>query len=100
MIIRSQDKESIVNFNNVESLDMHKYKVDKYKAYADEENPNTFYIGYVGLSNSICWLGRYSTEEKAINVLDMIGRKYAEYKYGERYEDFVFQMPQDNEVTI
>lgn len=108
MIIRSQDKESIVNFSNVESVDIHKYKVDEYKAYADEESPNVFYIGYVGLSNEICWIGRYSTNKKAIKVLDEIAFSYAfdqtisanESCGGQvTLEPYVFQMPQDYEVT-
>ena len=109
MIIKSQDKESIVNFSNVESLDIHKYRVDERKAYADDENPNTFYIGYVGLSSEICWLGRYATKKKAIKVLDDIAHNYA-FEQSISSNQFcggqitltpnVFEMPQDEDVTV
>ena len=43
-------------------------------------------------------LGWYSTEEKAIKVLDMICRAYEHFRGGNVYEHSIFQMPQDSEV--
>ena len=55
-------------------------------------------------SNDYLWIGTYSTEEKAIKVLDMIqsayGKSFEEERnnyIGHRY-NVVFQMPQDSEV--
>lgn len=73
MIIRSQDKKSIttdLNLTIYEDDWTHKYEI----------------------SNSVgVDLGEYSTEEKAIKVLDMICEKAF-------VQANVFQMPQDSEV--
>lgn len=42
-------------------------------------------------------LGKYSSEEKAIKVLDMIGEYYINTNNS---RCLVFQMPQDNNITI
>lgn len=67
MIIRSQDKKKIATF-------------DKCKA---TESGEVFVNG--------AFFGNYSTEEKAVKVLDMI-----QSNYERRWE--AFQMPQDSEV--
>ena len=80
MIIRSQDKKKIATF-------------DKCKA---TESGEVFVNG--------AFFGNYSTEEKAIKVLDMICENYQECKMCEcgrrqiAQVEFVFQMPQDSEV--
>ena len=94
MIIRSQNKKGIINFNNIDTIGI---------------EPN--YCGYDvaaynGTQESCVKLGEYSTEEKAIKVLDMICEKYKEpivranYTDNESliYANSVFQMPQDSEV--
>ena len=46
-------------------------------------------------------LGGYSTKEKALKVLDMVGEFYNGTKWKMKtsvWENFVFQMPQDDEV--
>jgi hypothetical protein len=69
MIIRSQDKKKIATF-------------DKCKA---TESGEVFVNG--------AFFGNYSTEEKAIKVLDMIHAKVMlEYK--------VFEMPADEDVEV
>ena len=63
------------------------------------------------VSDDLTRLGTYSTEEKAMKVMDMIERKLLEYDYQEGYElrdsycqtfayepPKVFQMPQDEEM--
>ena len=72
MLIRSQDKKRIVNMDNIENI-----TIDKKDIYAE------------GI-NALYDLGEYTTEEKAIKVLDMIQECYVG-TYGIR-------MPQDSEV--
>lgn len=94
MIIRSQDKKLLVNFKNVASL------------YANSKNK--IVVMYPAVSEDSLWdeLGQYSTEEKAIKVLDMIQNKYENVTYENNHGDqncgeyASFQMPQDNEVTV
>lgn len=77
MWVRSQNKEVLVNVNDVCFF---KIKKDSYQfrcyGYGDD-----YYI-----------LGEYSTEEKALIVLDMI-EKVSMYS-----GNTLFQMPQDDEV--
>lgn len=77
MWVRSQNKEVLVNVNDV---CFYKMKKDSYQfrcyGYGDD-----YYI-----------LGEYSTEEKALKVLDEI-QKRKEYLYHK-----AFQMPEDDEV--
>ena len=73
MLIRSQDKTALVKFENI---------------VVDLKLPDSL--------NVICWslqdtqrsggyfiLGKYSTKEKTMKVLDMIQEAYMEYKSGE-----------------
>ena len=61
MLIRSQDNKKLINLNSVKSISITKY--DK-----------TIEIWCDG-----SFLAEYSTEDKAIKVLDMIEKKYMEY---------------------
>ena len=58
MLIRSQDKTFLLNFNNLTAIYMEKIDKDFSIVYNDFEDAYT--------------LGKYSTEAKAIKVLDMI----------------------------
>ena len=86
--VRSQDKEMLVeasNFRIFEGLD--KGKVSYYTVDIDSDlpqHPFTFE------------LGRYSTKEKALKVLDKIEMAIFNRFYDS--ESVVFQMPQDYEV--
>ena len=111
MLIRSQDKVFLLNFNNLTAIYMEKIGI----IYNDFEDAYT--------------LGKYSTEAKAIKVLDMIQKRYVDYKttrtvanglatmslfvnesddVDKMYtktqnvlkETVVFQMPNDNEVKV
>ena len=94
MIIRSQDKKIIVNLNNIDTIDIADLQVRCFN----------------GVFDTAVVIGTYSTEEKAIKVLDMIQDKYAEYAkvasaFGEDIRGLyvlprVFQMPQDEEVEV
>lgn len=59
---------------------------------------------YLGSENHVCayapntggdnwYIGKYSTKEKALKVLDMIQKRICDYQLGE-----IFQMPSDDEV--
>lgn len=87
MIIRSQDKKSIATDLNI-------------NIYEDDER-NAFEM----INKSITSLGTYSTEEKAIKVLDMICDFYSRtvdvtnnIVQATKEDSYVFQMPQDSEV--
>lgn len=113
MLIRSQDKTILLNFSN--STVVYIAKNDKGFAILSLENENRYR------------LGKYSSEAKAMKVLDMIQEAYAEYKitctfltgftghraiveandihvngFGELLKSFkknmVFQIPEDSEV--
>ena len=79
MIIRSQDKKRITADLNLSIAHIQ----------------GIFEI----LNGSRNTIGEYSTEEKAIKVLDMIQDVYVNANNGYGYiENTVFQMPQDSEV--
>ena len=93
MIIRSQDKRKTTT-----DLNLHISECDFAK-------DNITYRIYTSTHD---WLGEYSTEEKAIKVLDMIEKEYRrttdldhEWKSSILFcvpRSNVFQMPQDSEV--
>lgn len=112
MLIRSQAKDALSNVDCVDTICI------------CEEGERLFISSFSGPELTECKLGEYSTEEKAIKVLDMIQRKYqdeqymrvayvgltqearkaARSRYGDMLDDlekaFVFQMPQDEEVEV
>jgi hypothetical protein len=59
--------------------------------YLGNENRVYAYASNTGGDN--WYIGKYSTKEKALKVLDMIQKLICDYQYEE-----VFQMPQDNEI--
>lgn len=69
MLIRSQDKEMIINMTVTNHI---------YVGEASRPNGSLFDI-----SSDEMRLGYYSTKEKAMKVLDMIQEAYTEYKSGE-----------------
>lgn len=100
MLIRSQNKMSLVKFENI-----------------------VININNINGKEIICWsqmnpgedeyisLGHYSTKAKAMKVLDMIQEAYSEYQimlnfsvsylheFKEKTDGFaIFQMPEDSEV--
>lgn len=97
MLIRSQDKAFLLNFNNLTAIYMEKIDKDFDIVYNDFEDAYT--------------LGKYSSEAKAMKVLDMIQEAYSEYQimlnfsvsylheFKEKTDGFaIFQMPEDSEV--
>lgn len=69
MLIRSQDKEMIINM----AATNHIYVREVYRPSGS----------LIDISSDEMRLGYYSTKEKAMKVLDMIQEAYTEYKSGE-----------------
>ena len=69
MLIRSQDKRMIVNFDNICTV----------SAFPEQDSEEI----YVEDGTGSLLVGRYSTKAKAIKVLDMIQEAYMDYKSGE-----------------
>lgn len=99
MIIRSQDKKSITNFQQLTDVGI--IKTDSVFAV------QAYYPFSIDSEFSKMNLGFYSTEEKAIKVLDMIQESYLktteciiakELAARVLPRAIVFQMPQDSEV--
>lgn len=115
MLIRSQDKRMIVNFDNICTV----------SAFPEKDSEDI----YVEDGTGSLMVGRYSTKEKAMKVLDMIQDAYADAKLNEILlpdvcksanesqrgkdntliaktirKDFmkkmIFQMPEDSEVEV
>lgn len=97
MLIRSQDKEMIINM----AATNHIYVREVYRPSGN----------LIDISSDEMRLGYYSTKEKAIKVLDMIQEAYSEYQimlnfsvsylheFKERTDGFaIFQMPEDSEM--
>lgn len=88
MLIRSQDKAALVNLDN-QVLNIEYERDGEYTIYASCKHYST--------------LGTYSSEEKAIKVLDMIQAAYEKYEYEKVFKTGTtlletFQMPDDSEV--
>lgn len=98
MLIRSQDKKRIANFSNVDSICI-------INNFNGEEIENEI-CSFNGVNDSKTNLGKYSTEEKAIKVLDMIEDAYLNCNHSSMMwnyafvENKVFQIPQDEEVKV
>ena len=115
MLIRSQDKRMIVNFDNICTV----------SAFPEKDSEDI----YVEDGTGSLMVGKYSTKEKAMKVLDMIQEAYEECKItctfltgftGHRAivesndihvngfeelakgfkKNMVFQMPEDSEVEV
>ena len=97
MLIRSKDKLKIVNLQNVDTIAVSK---------SDDFERKSYSVYSFNGADNVTTLGTYSTEEKAIKVLDMICEDYKcpdfQNCIGENevaiYKHIVFQMPQDSEV--
>lgn len=91
MLIRSQDKTILLNFSN--STVVYIAKNDKGFVILSLENENRYR------------LGKYSSEAKAMKVLDMIQEAYCKFmsvKNDDAWsgKESVFYMPEDSEVEI
>lgn len=97
MLIRSQNKEVLVNFNVSAGIEI------------AEGTTKTVVTSYITGCSYL--LGEYSTKAKAMKVLDMIQEAYSEYQimlnfsvsylheFKEKTDGFaIFQTPEDSEV--
>lgn len=94
MWIRTQNKRGRVNLNNVVEIGLYAYK----KKNEIKEKYPTDIRYYTGTDWGV--LGGYSSEEKALKVLDMIEKAYVDSIGGNVYEHSVFHMPADEEVNV
>ena len=91
MLIRSQNKELLVNFNVSAGIEI------------EERNTKTVVTSYITGCSYL--LGEYSTKAKAMKVLDMIQDAYERYEYEKAFKTGLtlfetFQMPEDSEVEV
>lgn len=82
MLIRSQDKERLMDYIRASVGIDHEVSEDK-----------NIWISIVYSENACGLLGKYSSEEKALKVLDMIQEAYVNGHID-------YQMPEDSEVVV
>lgn len=87
MIIVSQDKTKIVNFNNLTQIYITQ----------DEEKTTTF-IRYETVDSLYDDLGKYKTEERAKEVLQEIISKYKTTLYNSKTNETVVNVPKVYEM--
>ena len=104
MLIRSQDRNTLTQFYVINIIPHIKTQYD-----CDIESPEPIkdekWIMYaVQSEHAHEMIGEYSTEAKAIKVMDMIQEQLEEnektYREGISYLKAVFQMPADEEVEV
>ena len=91
MLIRSQDKRMIANFDNICTV----------SAFSEKDSEDI----YVEDGTGSLMVGRYSTKAKAMKVLDMIQEAYCKFmsvKNDDAWDgkESVFYMPEDSEVEV
>lgn len=82
MIIVSQDKDKVVNFDNVGNINIEKC----YNESLKQEDFTYDILVYI-ISSGIVRLGKYKTEERAKEVLQEIGERY------EGWQNLVYGQP-------
>lgn len=92
MLIRSQDKETLINFNNSPAIKIMETK-GNIIIICSLDTYETFVIG------------NYSTKSKAVKVLDMIQEAYCEFmaiRNGDMWcgKESIFQMPEEGSAEI
>jgi len=108
MLIRSQDKESLVNLSNIESVDIIGFQKTKDGYFQCYESADLWKVTYSG-DEKVSYIGEYASKQNAIKVLDLIQQAYessceidahipGNTPYMRVYNT-VFQMPQDKEVS-
>ena len=95
MLIRTQDRNGLINVDNMI------FKVSESKYEYEIICYNTACIADDGYEV----IGHYSEKEKALKVLDMIQNAYEEYEYEKAFRNGLrlletFQMPKDEEVEV
>lgn len=95
MIIVSQDKNKIVNFNDIKTIELD--RETDFKSIIIFRETNETETGVCGL-----FIGHYATKERAKEVLQEIIKSYRNYRTAEcdgytnvLQETTVFEMPED-----
>lgn len=103
MIIRSQNKEGIVNFNNIRTIQIEVQKPKDRTMVLEKYETHIVAYG----NTNFATLGIYESKEKAIKVLDMICDFYIRMVdvtnnivQAKKEDSYVFQMPSDEEVEV
>ena len=94
MIIVSQDKELILNFENIEAIGI---------GNPLEDDDGMFKVLASTTSDNEYTLGRYATEERAKEVLQEIMKKYLDIKcfYNSKYEVMqAIEQPKIYEIPV
>ena len=91
MLIRSQDKETLTNFNS--SVVINVVDIEGTVKIVCSYSCDDYIIGY------------YSSKAKALKVLDMIQEAYERYEYEKAFKTGLtlfeaFQMPADSKVEV
>lgn len=103
MLIRSQDKKSLAPIE-VDGVLIEEFIEKDGHLYDTKHKDTTNETIVYWITGSGKWLGEYSTEAKAIKVLDMIETRYHDIEmskipdYDTGWVPFTFQMPSDEEV--
>ena len=104
MLIRSQVKKALCNYNGGIVTAFAKYDYDIINNKMVTTEIKGYNIFFCDQSREI-QIGNYSTKEKAIKVLDMIEKFYENIEYTkfmgcgrEEIASYIFRMPQDSEV--
>lgn len=97
MIIVSQDKNIVVNFDNVANIN-----IEKCYNESTREDDFTFDILVFIVSSGLVRIGKYKTEERSKEVLQEIIKGYRHYRTAEcdgytnvLEETAVFEMPKE-----
>lgn len=82
MLIRSQDKEKLLDFTGCTAM-------------VNIENEVIIWGNNYPADEPVTCVGLYQTKERAIEILDMIASAYGRNQSGNTYSDAVFYMPED-----
>ncbi len=92
MLIRSQDRKVLLNLDNVTAFTL--------DGPGTEEDDSGKTVTAYMIDSSAYFIGTYSTEEKALEVLDEIAYHYDREKMAECYQtssNFVYELPTDDD---
>ena len=89
MIIVSQDKEKIVNFDNLTQVYI-----------TQDEEETAYFIRYETVESLNDDLGKYETEERSKEVLQGIVSKYKTTLYNSKKNETVVNIPKVYEMPI
>lgn len=89
MIIVSQDKDNIINFDNLTQVYI-----------TQDEEEKAYFIRYETVDSLYDDLGKYETEERAKEVLQGIVSKYKTTLYNSKKNETVVNIPKVYEMPI